>query len=958
MAREIVIKGAKEHNLRNVSLSIPRDKLVVITGLSGSGKSSLAFDTIYAEGQRRYLESLSAYARQFMEQLQKPDVESIDGLSPSISIEQKFISRNPRSTVGTVTEVYDFLRLIYARAGTPHCYSCGKSIQSQSIQQITEHIISQGHQKFAILAPIVRGKKGEYQKELLDWRARGFNRARIDGEEINLSAPIKLKKTHKHDISIYIDRLMLKDGIEARLFEAIEIATQMAQGIVELEVFPEKKRQFFSTKYACADCGTSFPEIEPRDFSFNSPHGACPKCEGLGVHRFFDPLKLIADPEQPLGEGALLPWEDKPKAWVKRIVTALASKYEFDPELPFNKLPKKAMDVLFFGSKGEELKFDVKSKAAGSHVFEQAFEGIISTLDEELEEAAPARKDELSQWLSAQICETCHGSRLKKEMSFVLIGGKSISDLCELPIPECRDFLNSLKLTKHQRLIAELPLKEAVSRLEFLENVGLSYLSLSRSAATLSGGEAQRIRLATQIGSHLVGVLYVLDEPSIGLHQRDNDRLIKTLEKLRDIGNSVLVVEHDQETIERADHVIDLGPGAGRNGGYIVFEGDPKKIRANDGLTGAYLTGNKEVSVPKSRRVPNQQRILTIRNANRHNLSQLTVDFPLGTLIGVTGVSGSGKSSLIIDTLLPALEAKLSRQKYYRGQEEFNGLDQLDKVIHVNQRPIGRSPRSNPATYTGIFTEIRALFSHLPESKARGFTLGRFSFNVAGGRCEACKGDGNMRLTMHFLADVYVTCEVCQGKRYNRETMEVTYRGKNISQVLEMTIEEAFSFFERVPQLRSKLETLLDVGLGYVQLGQNAVTLSGGEAQRIKLARELTKRSTGRTLYILDEPTTGLHFEDINHLLLILHRLVDQGNTVIVIEHNLDVIKQADHLIDLGPEGGSTGGKIVFEGTPEDICKVPASFTGQYLKRHLDAQKKRGPQGTPSKHPVDVLQSP
>ena len=927
--RQIVIKGAREHNLKNVSLSIPRNQLVVFTGLSGSGKSSLAFDTIYAEGQRRYLESLSAYARQFLEQMKKPDVDSIDGLSPSISIEQKNISRNPRSTVGTVTEIYDYLRLLYARVGIPHCHSCGKPIRSQTIQQIVDQILAdKPGTKFSVLAPIVRGKKGEYQKELTELRGQGFVRAKIDGEEVNLSTPIKLKKTFKHDISIYVDRLVLKDGIESRLAEALEISTKLAEGLAEVEILREGKTRFFSTKFACADCGTSFPELEPRSFSFNSPHGACPACDGLGSRPKVDPNLVVPSLRLSLREGAISPWANKPKSWQAKIYEPLAAKFKFSMDTPFQDLPEKAKRLLLFGDEKEEVDFGG---------FKQKFEGVVPSLEAKLNDPDFDDESELERYLTYQGCETCGGTRLKREMSFVTIHGKNISEVCKLNIEACREFLEKLPLTKGQGLIAQPILKEIASRLSFLTNVGLSYLNLSRSAVSLSGGEAQRIRLATQIGSNLVGVLYILDEPSIGLHQRDNSKLIQTLERLRDQGNSVIVVEHDEETIEHANFVVDLGPGAGEHGGELVCIGSPSDIKKNGkSLTGQYLSGALSIPIPESRRKVDANRRLTLNGCRQHNLKNLSVDIPLGIFSVVTGVSGSGKSTLILDTLLPALEAYCNGRGFSSPYiDGITGLELIDKVVHVDQSPIGRTPRSNPATYTGVFTDIRALFSELPESKVRGYTPSRFSFNVQGGRCEACGGDGTLKISMHFLPDVFITCEVCQGRRYNRETLEVLYRGKNISDVLQMTIENAAVFFDRVPMLKSKFQTLLDVGLGYIQVGQSAVTLSGGEAQRIKLARELTRRATGKTIYILDEPTTGLHFDDVRKLLHILQVLVDQGNTVLVIEHNLDVIKQADYVIDLGPEGGEAGGELVFEGSPEDLSKHDPSFTGKYLSKVL-----------------------
>ena len=937
MAKEITVKGAREHNLKNVSVTIPRNKLVVFTGLSGSGKSSLAFDTIYAEGQRRYLESLSAYARQFMEQMRKPDVDTIDGLSPSISIEQKNISRNPRSTVGTVTEIYDYLRLLFARAGSPHCYQCGSPIRTQTVAQIQEHVMAmpQGT-RFSVLAPVVRGKKGEYQKELSEYRAKGFVRARIDGAEVSLAEPIKLRKTFKHDISIYIDRLVLKPGIEARLAEALETAAGLAEGLTEIETAADSKSRIYSTKFGCIECGASFAEIEPRGFSFNNPHGACPTCNGMGTLQAFDPDLVIPDPRLSLREGAVAAWADKSKGWQDKILDTLSERYNFELTTPWADLPEKIRKILLYGTGSEELDFAVAGRS-GFHTFKQPFEGILQLLEDKLKRGTTRfEEEELQAFLSHRPCVACNGARLKPESLAITIGGKNISQVSELPIDECGGFFDSLSLTPAQMLIAEPILKEIRSRLAFMENVGLSYLTLARSAATLSGGEAQRIRLGTQIGSSLVGVLYVLDEPSIGLHQRDNEKLIHTLLALRDQGNSLSVVEHYQDTMESAEFVVDLGPGAGKLGGEIVYFGPPKAIgKAEHSLTGDYLTGKNEVPVPKHRRAINPERAIRLVASSKNNLKNIDVDIPLGLFVCVSGVSGSGKSTLIIDTLMVGLNALMSRRPLPPGlAKTFTGVELLDKVVYVDQSPIGRSPRSNPATYTGLFTDIRTLFAGLPESRARGYSLSRFSFNVPGGRCEACTGEGMLGVTMHFLPDVYVECEVCRGQRYNRETLEVLYRGKSIADVLNMSIEEAATFFERVPNLRSKFQTLRDVGLGYVHVGQSATTLSGGEAQRIKLSRELNRRATGKTIYILDEPTTGLHFDDVKKLVHILQSLVDQGNSVVVIEHNLDVIKQADWVIDLGPGGGGAGGEIVYKGTPEGLAKS-ATETGRFLKKIL-----------------------
>jgi excinuclease ABC subunit A len=940
--KEIVIKGARENNLKNLSLTIPRNKFVVITGLSGSGKSSLAFDTIYAEGQRRYLESLSAYARQFLEQMRKPNVDSIDGLSPSISIEQKNITRNPRSTVGTVTEIYDYLRLMYARIGIPHCFSCGKPIQSQTVQQIIDRVLELPvGSKFAVLAPIIRGKKGEYQKELAELQSRGYVRARIDGTEVNLSTPIKLQKNLKHDISIYVDRLMMKAGIESRLAEALEMAAELTRGLAEVEVVGEDKPRFYSTKFACADCGTSFPELEPRSFSFNSPHGACPKCNGLGTEQKFDPNLIVPDASLSLKEGAIAPWNQKPEVWRESILGGLAAKFKFNLDTPFEKLSQKIQKLILQGSGEEKIEFKYKLKSKIHH-FDQEFEGVLPSLQAELREAGENWDDsDLTEYLSSQPCADCQGTRLKPEILFVRLGGKNISEFCSLNIDAAKEFISSLKLNKSQTLIATQIIKEIIARLTFLSNVGLSYLTLSRSAQTLSGGESQRIRLATQIGSNLVGVLYVLDEPSIGLHQRDNDKLIETLERLRDQGNSVIVVEHDEDTIRHADYVIDIGPGAGEHGGQIIFQGSAAELlNSSESLTAQYMNGKLFIPVPDTRRTVDAKRVINIEGAYLHNLKKIDVEIPLGLFVCVTGVSGSGKSTLVIDTLLKALKQNLAGDSVAAVKcEKIIGLELLDKVVHVDQGPIGRTPRSNPATYTGIFSDIRTLFAELPEAKVRGYKPSRFSFNVSGGRGEACRGDGNMKISMHFLPDVFVECEICHGRRYNRETLEVLYRSKSIADVLAMTVEQAYVFFERVPNLKFKFKTLFDVGLGYVQVGQSAVTLSGGEAQRIKLAKELNRRSTGRTIYILDEPTTGLHFADVKKLLEILQSLVAQGNTVIVIEHNLDVIKQADHVIDLGPEGGDAGGEMVYYGSPEGLAACEKSYTGKYLKKLLTQKK-------------------
>jgi len=939
--KNIAIVGAKEHNLKNISLKIPRNQLVIFTGLSGSGKSSLAFDTIYAEGQRRYLESLSAYARQFLEQLQKPAVESIEGLSPAISIEQKNISRNPRSTVGTVTEVYDFLRLLYARTGKPHCPECGALVQSQTVNQMTEKIYTNPEgTKLAILAPIARAKKGEFQKELALFRNRGFSRARIDGIERELSEPIKLKKTFKHDISVYIDRFVLKPQSKQRIYEALELCLDVADGLAEVELITEKKSILFSSKFACLQCGTNLPEIEPRSFSFNSEHGACAKCDGIGSFPKVLAELVVPNPELSLLEGAIAPWADKNSAWLQKTLEPIAKAMGFSLDTPFAKLPDLAKEVLLSGSGDKKFDFSGSSKKS-THTFHQAFAGVIHLLELSLKED-PQMFSVLEPFLSSEPCPECKGARLKKESLFVKVSGLNIAELSALPLGELKLALSNLKISPSERVIVEPILKEIFGRLDFIDNVGLAYLSLSRSAATLSGGEAQRIRLATQIGSNLVGVLYVLDEPSIGLHQKDNERLLNSLIHLRDQGNSLIVVEHDEETIRKADYLVDLGPGAGEHGGHLVFAGTPKEIsKAKDSLTYKYLSGELSIPVP-SRRKKDSSRVLSLKNCSLNNLKNFSVDIPIGLLNVITGVSGSGKSSLIIDTLLKNLQHYFSyKRKNWVGAQSIEGLDHIDRIIHVDQAPIGRTPRSNPATYSGLFSDIRNLYASLPEARARGYTPGRFSFNVASGRCEACSGDGTLTISMNFLPDVFVTCEVCQGKRYNQDTLKILYKGKSIADVLQMSIEQAHLFFEKIPQLRERLKTLVEVGLGYIQLGQSSVTLSGGEAQRIKLARELSKRTNAKSLYILDEPTTGLHFEDVRKLLLILQKLADQGSTVIVIEHHLDVIKQADWVIDLGPEGGQQGGEVLFEGTPEELAQNANSYTGIYLKPLLKPQKKK-----------------
>jgi excinuclease ABC subunit A len=946
---KIIVKGAREHNLKNIDVELPRDKLVVITGLSGSGKSSLAFDTIYAEGQRRYVESLSAYARQFLDQMHKPDLDSIEGLSPAISIEQKTGSRNPRSTVGTVTEIYDYLRLLWARVGQVHCYQCGQPIASQTIQQMVDQILALPEgERFSVLAPVVRDRKGEFAAELAKLRQDGFVRANIDGELYELSDPPKLEKTKKHTIEVFVDRLVRKDGIRQRLTDSVELAAKLTGGVVKVSPL-EGDDQLFSEKFACTTCGISYPEIAPRLFSFNNPAGACPACDGIGAKMFFDRDLIVPNDELSLKEGAVEPWERRNSPFFHQILDSVAAHFEIDQYLPWGKLPQKHRDIVLNGVHGEEVEFAFE-KNGRKQTFKKEFEGVLANLQRRFDEYERRRReqgrtteedfeaiyDEFHRYMSQTVCEECGGTRLRKEARFVKVGGKSITEMTALTIRESHDFLKSLELSLKQKEIAGRILREAGDRMSFLINVGVDYLSLDRTAATLSGGESQRIRLATQIGSSLVGVLYILDEPSIGLHQRDNERLLQALTRLRDLGNTVLVVEHDEDTIRAADHVIDMGPKAGVNGGRIVAAGTPDEIEGNShSITGAYLSGRKRIEAPRQRR-QSGNRSLSLRHCTGHNLRDLTVSFPIGVFTCVTGVSGSGKSTLVIDTLLRALAQKLNGAKTAPAPfEGVDGLQHVDKVIDIDQAPIGRTPRSNPSTYTGVFTHIRDLFANLPESKARGYKPGRYSFNIKGGRCEACQGDGIIRIEMHFLPDVYIECEACGGQRYNRETLEVKYRNASISEVLDMTVTQACEFLENIPKVRQKLETLREVGLGYIQLGQSATTLSGGEAQRIKLSKELAKKSTGRTVYILDEPTTGLHFADIAQLLGVLNRLVDAGNTVIVIEHNLDVVKTADWVIDLGPEGGPGGGQIVAQGTPDDVARVAQSYTGQFLRKVL-----------------------
>jgi excinuclease ABC subunit A len=980
---KIIVKGAREHNLKDIEAVIPRDKLVVITGVSGSGKSSLAFDTIYAEGQRRYVESLSAYARQFLELMGKPDVDTIEGLSPAISIEQKSVSKNPRSTVATVTEIYDYLRLLFARVGHPHCWQCGREISSQTVQQMVDTLLALPEgTRINILAPMVRERKGEYRKEFDKLRRDGFIRVRVDGTMHDLSEEIALDKNKKHTLEVFVDRLVLRRGrVERRLADSLETGLKLADGIVKVETLGEgeaevapkgarpseekiapkgarakngearaKEEQsaaptacatelIFSERFACPVCGLSYPEISPRMFSFNNPYGACPECDGLGTKMFFDQDLILPDPALSLREGAIPPFSSD---YGYQMLKAVLSHFGHDERKPFNKLPKKVQDAILNGSGEEQIKFHLESDVNMSHTFTRVFEGVIPNLARRWRETtSESVREDLQRFMSQQTCSACNGKRLRKESLNVKLGGLAITELTAMSISQAGDWIDALTLSPREREIAARILKELKERLGFLNNVGLNYLTLDRSSATLSGGEGQRIRLATQIGSSLMGVLYILDEPSIGLHQRDNQRLISTLVRLRDLGNTVIVVEHDEATIMAADYVLDMGPGAGRQGGQIVAEGTPAQIMANPkSLTGAYLSGRNYIPVPDRKRPG--AKYLGVKGAEQNNLKNIDVRFPIGLLTCVTGVSGSGKSTLVIDTLYPALAQKLYRSRQPIGaMKQLVGAQYIDRVIDIDQSPIGRTPRSNPATYTGLFTPIRDLFAKLPESRLRGYQPGRYSFNVKGGRCEACQGDGMIKIEMHFLPDVFVTCDVCHGQRYNRETLEIRYKGKNIAEILDLTVSQAIDFLGTVPTIRPKLQTLLDVGLGYIKLGQSATTLSGGEAQRIKLSKELSKTATGRTLYILDEPTTGLHFDDIKKLLAVLRRLVDEGNTIIVIEHNLDVIKTADYLIDLGPEGGDAGGYIIAEGPPEAVAKVKASFTGQFLGPLLEKHQRR-----------------
>ncbi|MCE9633199.1 MAG: excinuclease ABC subunit UvrA [Methylophilales bacterium] len=934
----IRIRGARTHNLKNISLDLPRNKMIVVTGLSGSGKSSLAFDTLYAEGQRRYVESLSAYARQFLARMDKPDVDLIEGLSPAISIEQKSTSHNPRSTVGTVTEIHDYLRLLYARAGDPECPEHGIQLQAQTVSQMVDAVLALPEDtKLMILAPVVANRKGEQIELFEDLRAQGFVRVRVDSTIYELDNPPKLAKTTKHHVDVVVDRVKVKADIKQRIAESFETALRLADGRALAVEMDSNTQHLFSAKFACPLCSYALAELEPRLFSFNNPMGACPKCDGLGNISFFDPKRVVAFPHLSLASGAIKSW-DKRNHFYFQLLQSLGAHYQFDVETPFEKLSEQAQQVVLYGSGAEKLDFTYLNERGKPTIRNHAFEGILHNLDRRYRETDSMMiREELAKYLNSKPCPECAGTRLRLEARHVKVGGRNVHEICEMPLKQTLNFFESLTLTGQKLAIADKIVKEVLSRLSFLTNVGLDYLSLSRSAETLSGGEAQRIRLASQIGSGLTGVMYVLDEPSIGLHQRDNDRLLETLRHLRDIGNTVIVVEHDQDAIMAADHVVDIGPGAGEHGGHIVAEGTPDQIKSNpNSLTGQYLSGRKSISIPKKRHAPDSKRWVKLESASGNNLKNVTLKLPVGLLVCVTGVSGSGKSTLINDTLYRAVARHLyGSNTEPAAHEAIHGMEFFDKVVDVDQSPIGRTPRSNPATYTGLFTPIRELFSGVQESRMRGYGPGRYSFNVKGGRCEACQGDGVIRVEMHFLPDVYVPCDSCKGQRYNRETLEIQYKGKNIHQILGMTVEQAHEFFSAIPVVARKLKTLLEVGLGYITLGQSATTLSGGEAQRVKLALELSKRDTGRTLYILDEPTTGLHFADIQLLLDVLHRLRDHGNTVVVIEHNLDVIKTADWLVDLGPEGGDGGGMIIAEGTPEKVAEDKLSYTGKYLKTML-----------------------
>ncbi|MBS4534806.1 excinuclease ABC subunit UvrA [Clostridium sp. D2Q-14] len=936
---KIIVKGAKEHNLKNIDIELPRDKFIVLTGLSGSGKSSLAFDTIYAEGQRRYVESLSAYARQFLGQMEKPNVEYIEGLSPAISIDQKTTNRNPRSTVGTVTEIYDYFRLLFARIGIPHCPKCGQEITSQTIDQMVDKVMElEERTKIQLLAPIIRGKKGQHKKLLENIRKEGYVRVRIDGEIFDINELNGLAKNKKHTIEVVVDRIIIKKDIEKRLADSLETTLELSEGLAIVNIIGGKDI-LFSQNFACPDCGIALEEISPRMFSFNNPFGMCPTCNGLGNHKKVDRELVIPNKNLSINQGAIAPYSGAGEGtYYYQIIKTIVEKYKFDLDTPIKEASKEMIDELLYGTKCENIKFSFDSRFSGHKMYNGPFEGIINNLQRRYNETrSDYMRDKIESYMSIIPCSDCHGARLKDESLAVTVNDKNIAEITEMSIKDSLEFFKKLKLTEREEMIAHQILKEINSRLEFLSNVGLEYLNLSRSAGTLSGGESQRIRLATQIGSSLVGVLYVLDEPSIGLHQRDNDRLLEALRNLTDLGNTLLVVEHDEDTMAAADHIVDIGPGAGINGGKIIAQGTMKEIMAyEESITGQYLSGKKKIEIPSERRKGNGKEIKVI-GAKEHNLKKIDVKIPLGVFNCVTGVSGSGKSTLVNEILYNRLGQELHRRKARPGShKDIKGIENIDKVINIDQSPIGRTPRSNPATYTGVFDYIRELFAMTPEAKMKGYKKGRFSFNVKGGRCEACSGDGIIKIEMHFLPDIYVPCEVCKGKRYNRETLQVKYKGKTISDVLDMTVEESVEFFDNIPKIKRKLKTLNDVGLGYIHLGQPSTQLSGGEAQRIKLATELSKRSTGKTLYILDEPTTGLHFADIHKLIKVLNKLVESGNTVLVIEHNLDVIKVADHIIDLGPEGGDGGGTIVTEGTPEEVSKVKQSYTGKFLKKILD----------------------
>jgi excinuclease ABC subunit A len=944
-SERIVISGAREHNLKDIDVELPRDALIVITGLSGSGKSSLAFDTIYAEGQRRYVESLSSYARQFLGLMEKPDVDSIEGLSPAISIDQKTTSRNPRSTVGTVTEIHDYLRLLWARIGVPHCPECGAEITGQTQEQIVDRLVTLNEgTKFMVMAPVVRGRKGEYGKLLDQFRLEGYSRVKVDGEMRRLDEEIVLDKKFKHDVSVVVDRLVMKPDLRRRLSESVEAAAALAGGLVEVEIL-DAETLVFSEQFACLNCGTSIPELEPRIFSFNSPHGACERCHGLGFQRVIDPDLVVPDPTLSLAEGALQPWNRGVTAYWRRLIASVAEEYGVDIDKPWSKLKKSEKEIFLHGTGSARHQVTYTNRFGRRRSYKVRFEGIVNQLQRRYEETdSEVNRERIEGYMAEQPCPDCGGDRLRPESLAVKVGGISIADFSRKSARSAAEWIAALELTETERAIARLIVREITERLAFLENVGIGYLSLARSARSLSGGEAQRIRLATQIGSSLVGVMYVLDEPSIGLHQRDNEKLIATLDRLRDLGNTVIVVEHDEGTMRAADHLVDLGPGAGEHGGHVIAAGPPTEVAKNPAsLTGQYLLGKRRIELPAERRPP--RGALRVRGAREHNLKDIDVAIPLGVFCCVTGVSGSGKSTLVNETLHHAVANRLHQAKLRPGAHDgIDGLSQIDKIINIDQSPIGRTPRSNPATYTGVFGHIRQLFAQTQEARARGYKPGRFSFNVKGGRCEVCRGDGQIKIEMHFLPDVYVPCEQCHGKRYNRETLEVRFKGKNIGDVLEMSVEEAVAFFENVPKIARRLRTLHDVGLDYIRLGQAATTLSGGEAQRVKLATELSKVATGNTLYILDEPTTGLHFADVQRLLDVLDRLVDAGNTVVVIEHNLDVIKTADRLIDLGPEGGEEGGEVVATGTPEEVAAVESSYTGRFLAELVEpAGPKRAP---------------